>query len=227
MKKLTAVAILLVLSTTCNASNLELSIGGTDFGQRGDGIWHQKQYGAYTLNTRSSTLAVGITDKYNGMRWRVGVQHLGKYSTRCDCLSSDTAYLLYKQGVDIGWPTSYYRTKGSSYGVYASVLPEYKLGYNTALFFELGIGYFSVSNKVSVRDWYPASNFEHTEWLPARNLRVDNGRRWRLTPIVGVGIRHENMTLSVTVREINTKGPWYPIAAKYGASIELRYSFDK
>lgn len=219
-----AIAIALAIAPAiCAAQALEISAGTNEFGRRGDGTWHQSKYGPYSLSTRPHTFAIGLTGEYNGLRWRTGVQYLGKHSTRCVCLSSDEAYRQYKGGRDIGWPSSYYRTSGNAYGVYATVLPETRISEHWSLFAELGLGIFGISNKVSVRNWYPATNGEHTEWGDAQYLKVDNGRRWRVTPIVGIGVRSGDLSIALTARQVSVDGRWYSIANRNTVSLEVRH----
>lgn len=219
-----AIAVALALaSLPCAAQTLEIAAGTNEFGRRGDGTWHQSEYGPYSLSTRPHTLAIGLAGIHDGLRWRAGLQYLGKHSARCVCLSSDEAYRQYKGGRDIGWPESYYRTSGNAYGVYATALPETRISARWSLFAELGIGVFGISNKVTVRNWYPATDAAHTEWGNAQFLKVDNGRRWRVTPIIGLGVRSGDLSIAITARQMSTEGPWYSIAARNTWSLEVRH----
>lgn len=204
---------------------VEMSSGLTEFGHRGDGNWHQREYGPFDLDTRSQSLSIGATGDLFDWRWRAGLQYLGKHSTKCECLSSDHAYALYKQGIDIGWPKSYYRTEGDAYGAYATVAPLWHIDRGWHAFIEAGVGYYGVSNDVTVRDWYPATNAEHTTWGEPQLLKVKNGRKWRVTPIVGAGVIYGQTSIALSARHLNLDGPWYPIASETPLTLEIRHAW--
>lgn len=205
---------------------IELGTGLTVWGQRGDGNWYQRDYGPYDLDTRSPNLSLGLTGDVFGLRWRAGAQYLGRYSTRCVCLSSDIRYQALQRGEgDGGWPPSHYYTRGSGYGIYATILPEWHIGRGWFFQVEIGLGYYGVSNKVHVPDWYYTVNAEQTQWGGPVDLNVDNGRKWRLTPVYGFGLARGDTSVAVTARHLNLDGPWYPIVSETAWTVEVRHGF--
>lgn len=205
---------------------IELGTGLTKYGERGDGNWHQKEYGPFDLQTNAPNLSLGLTGYFFGTQWRAGLQYLGQYKTKCVCLSSDIRYEAFKQGEgDGGWPPSLYKTQGDGYGIYATVQPEWHLGRGVFGFLEIGLGYYGVSNKVHVPNWYYATNPEQTEWGGPVDLKVSNGRKWRVTPIYGLGLRYGNWSAAVNARHLNLEGPLYPIASETPISLEIRYAW--
>jgi hypothetical protein len=228
MKKLLLLILLFFISATSIASQgikFEMELGGTYFGHKGDGVWHQKKYGPYDLNITSPSLSLGV--KYNlfNMDWRAGVQYIGKYSSKGICTSSDPAYEEKKKGNDVGWPPSTFYTEGDSYGAYLTAVPEWSIFNDIKVFLELGVGYFTVSNDVKVIDWRPAIDSSMLKWGDPQLLKVSNGRHGKFTKILGFGIRKDNLSFAITMREMDNTGPLYPIISKTSITAGVRYEF--
>jgi len=221
-----AIGILLSPAIPARAdTKIELGAGVTFFGHHGDGVWHQQDYGPYSIEDRAANLSIGLTGDLFGWRWRAGVQYLGRYGSTCRCLSSDRAYAEYRKGNDVGWPASKFRTRGDGYGLYATVLPEWHIGRGWFLQAEVGAGYYGVSNKVKVYDWRPATDDTLLRWGDARLLEVSNGRRWKLTPIYGIGLSRGWTTVAVKTMEISNDGDLLPVVSGRPVLIEVRHGF--
>lgn len=212
-----------VLVLFCGLANagVEIGAGYTGFGKHGDGVWYQKDYGPYALNTSSETLSIGWTDSAYGMKWRAGYRYLGKYSTYCSCTSSDRAYEQLQAGNDVGWPASKFYTKGNVHGVYASVLPEWN-----KFFGEIGVLYYGASNQVNVKDWRPATDETYLKWGDSIDISVSNRRKWAISPVIGVGYRFTPFnSVAVSLTRTNVGGDLTPIIKGLAYSLELRHEF--
>ncbi len=221
-----AVGILLSSALPARAdTKIELGTGLTLYGHHGDGVWHQRDYGPYDIKDRAANLSVGLTGDVFGWRWRAGAQYLGRYGSVCQCLSSDRAYDEYRRGNDVGWPPSKFRTRGDGYGLYASVLPEWHIGRGWFLQGEVGLGYYGVSNEVRVTAWRPAIDDTYLKWGDARLLEVSNGRRWKLTPVYGIGLSRGWTTVAVKTMEISKDGDLLPVVSGKPTIIEVRHGF--
>lgn len=225
-KKLVAIGFALA-SFGVQAVDLEIKTGLTDVKSRRDGNWHQKYYGSYNLDTVNPNFGLGLTGytPWDWLRWSAGVEYDGEFSTRCDCLSSDRAYEEYKKGNNVGWPSSDFRTRGDSYGVYATLAPEWKSG-NWTLFVKGGIGYYGISNDVTVYNWYPATDASMLKWGEPQTLKVKNGRHWQTTPIIGLGLKYKTTGIELSARESSTEGLVYPIAQDIIFRLHISSSFN-
>ena len=220
-----AVLLLLLAPPARADTKVELGTGLTLYGHHGDGVWHQQDYGPYSIKDRAANLSIGLTGRAFGVGWRAGVQYLGRYGSVCQCLSSDRAYEEFKKGNDVGWPASKFRTRGDGYGLYASVLPEWHIGRGWFLQAEVGVGYYGVSNEVKVTEWRPATDDTYLRWGTARLLEVSNGRKWKLTTIYGIGISRGWTTVAVKTMEISKDGALLPVVDGRPVLIEVRHGF--
>lgn len=212
-----------ILATFCNLcwAGMELGIGMTHFGKHGDGVWYQKDYGPYDLKVTSPALSIGWVDSTFGLGWRVGYKYFGQYSTKCECTSSDRAYEQLQSGNDVGWPASTFWTKGDVHGAYASILPEWGNFYG-----ELGVLYAGASNKVQISNWRPAIDETFLKWGEPVDLAVDNGRKWSLSPVIGVGYRfNRSSSVALTATRFNVKGEFLPIIHGPSYTLEFRHEF--
>lgn len=214
------VAMYLFMLSFCAAAapQTEVRLDHTHFSHHGDNVWYQKETGPYDLVLNSPSGYLGVTDKVGAFRWHLGARYLGRYSTECECLSSDRAYEL---GNPTGWPVSTFKTKGDVFGPQATITYEWPRAFLGA-----GLMYAGASNQVHVDNWYPA--VDDTFLVPgkAQTLDVSNRRRWAPAPVVEGGFRIGSTDVLLSATRLNTvQGTWYPIATGWAVSVGLRWVF--
>jgi len=209
---------LLFISSPAFASDLEVSIGLTQFKQSDNGTWYQNGL-PHQLDMRSLSSSIGLTGWISSsIRWRAGIQYLGHSSfSSLDVSDADFAKYggVYRPQM---WT---HHGKGHTSQIYLTFDPQTKIN-GLTVFMELGAAVYETN--FSDRITYLGCN----TW----SANVNHNPNLRLSAIIGGGLIFGRSSIAFTAENVGARGAnsgsgnIYPsIASGPLLNISLRHTF--
>lgn len=198
MKRIIAVLVV-SLSLSANAWEVEASVGQTHFSRSVNGVWWEKGWWN-EWNTKSNSAYIGATDYVNyesrwfsRLRWRAGFQYLGQVSSRA-LVTNDGEYNGHNGCVSTGCTSMVnMRTEGSVRGFTAALAPEWYVGNGYRVFVEAGLFAYVPKIDVYFSDVTTPNDENHYSYKGGINFG----------PTLGIGISNKNMDVVLTAYKLD------------------------
>lgn len=208
----------LMLQKPAHAVQFDIAIGQTRFQQSNDTDWWQtgpaSEGFSNDFNLKSTSYRIGISDNLTrNVRWTAGYANLGNVSSRAVATNYDEEYdAVHQRCVSSGCEMVTYSGKGSVDGYYLTIAPETKV---------LGV---TVYGEVGAWVYFP--KFSMTKSHDSGyvyQVPVKNGTE--TGPVLGFGLRVENMTLAARFYKVDHNGQLPAIYQGFASEVSLGWIF--
>ena len=178
--------ILAALSIQAHAVDLELSLGHTQFGKSGNGIWYQNGFD-HTLDLESDSWSIGATGyATDWMRWRAQWTQLGNMSTYAKGVP-DANYDVHGGCHEPCDNIDTFKTEGTLRGLSLTLAPEMHIAGGVKGFVEGGVFY-------NLTKFYAESARKPDKFTWQNEYREG----WNWGTQLGVGLDYKGTQLVVT-----------------------------
>lgn len=172
---------LMMLSVSAHALDIEIGTGATHYKTAHDGLWYQEAY-AHSFDLKSTPMSFGVSHEYKGIRYRAQYLYLGQMFSNAVWVS-DNDYVV---GSALKEPDYIGNGTGRVSGIILSASRPALL-FGLPFYVEAGPFFYVPTWKVTIL------RANTREYL----YDLETTSQWRVGPSVGFGIRHSGIDISV------------------------------
>lgn len=206
--------LLLCSAASCDAAELELSLGVTHFTPQSNGIWYQEGFN-YKLGLTSPAVGVKLLTDAIQTGWQFGLGYLyaGRATSTAIAVASDTNYNDVTHGCNGKcWPMSHWYGSGRAQGI--SLTARKNLG---SWYVEGGVMASRNTYAVHIPDWIACAT------CSPQNVTSIQPTSVKLSPVASVGYRRGDWSVGITAVPTHMQDGSYGIYKGASPSVAVNY----